>query len=225
MEPDFWRQRWSEGRIGFHRAEVLPSLPRYWPALALPAGSSVFVPLCGKSRDMAWLAAQGHQVIGIELVGAALHAFFADEGLTPDSVTIGSGDGSLIRHRAGPYTLYEGDLFDLDASMLGNVAAIYDRAALIALPADLRRRYAAHLDRIAAQAEQLLVCLEYANGEHQGPPFSVDAGEVAALYGSTRVQALARQTLPAGDGPAGVSVLTEAVYRVRPSATGQESGR
>ena len=218
MEPDFWRQRWSEGRIGFHRADVLPSLQRHWPALALPEGSSVFVPLCGKSRDMAWLAAQGHQVVGIELVGDALHAFFADEGLSPESVTIGSGNGSLIRHRAGPYTLYEGDLFDLDAETLAGVAAIYDRAALIALPPDLRRRYAAHLDRIAPTASQLLVCLEYADGEHEGPPFRVDADEVTALYGAGRVEALSRQTLPKDDGPAGVSVLTEAVYRIAPPA-------
>ncbi|MCB1560192.1 MAG: thiopurine S-methyltransferase [Xanthomonadales bacterium] len=216
MEPDFWRQRWREGRIGFHRADVLPSLVRHWSTLGLPAGSTVFVPLCGKSRDMAWLAAQGHRVVGIELVGDALHAFFADEGLTPGSDRIEAASSTLIRHRAGAYTLYEGDLFDLDAAMLGNVAAIYDRAALIALPADLRRRYATHLDCIAPMASQLLVCLEYPDGEHQGPPFSIDAEAVAALYGAARVEALSRQTLPKDDGPAGVSVLTEAVYRIGP---------
>ncbi|MEZ5465345.1 MAG: thiopurine S-methyltransferase [Lysobacteraceae bacterium] len=216
MEPDFWRQRWREGRIGFHRADVLPSLVQHWPTLELPAGSTVFVPLCGKSRDMAWLAARGHRVVGIELVGTALQAFFETEGLIPQSDTLATAGGSLIRHRAGRYTLFEGDLFDLDAAMLGDVAAIYDRAALIALPADLRRRYVAHLDRIAPAASQLLICLEYADGEHDGPPFSVDAGDVVSLYGAARVEALSRQTLPKDDGPGGVSVLTEAVYRVRP---------
>lgn len=217
MEPDFWRQRWREGRIGFHRAEVLPSLVRYWPTLALPAGSTVFVPLCGKSRDMAWLAAQGHRVVGVELVGSALQAFFEAEGLSPESDTLATAGGSLVRHRAGPYTLFEGDLFDLDAAMLGDVAAIYDRAALIALPPDLRRRYVAHLDRIAPKASQLLVCLEYGEGEHEGPPFSVDAVEVVASHGEARVHPLARQVLPKDDGPGGVSVLTEAVYRIAAS--------
>ena len=217
MEPDFWRQRWREGRIGFHRADELPSLVRHWPSMALADASTVFVPLCGTSRDMAWLAAQGHRVVGVELVGDALLAFFEAEGLTPESVTISTEGGSLVRHHAGPYTLFEGNLFDLDAAMLGDVAAIFDRAALVALPPDLRRRYVAHLDRIAPMAEQLLVCLEYGEGEHEGPPFSVDADEVNALYGAARAKALSRQVLPKDDGPAGVTVLTEAVYRIAAS--------
>ena len=215
MEPDFWLQRWSEGRIGFHKNDTHPALAKQWPSLRLAADSNVFVPLCGKSRDMAWLATQGHRVCGVELAGEAISAFFAQEGLVAESQAV----GALVRHRAGPYTLWQGDLFDLDASMLGEVAAIYDRAALIALPADLRRRYAAHLITLAADAAQLLICLDYDQSEYAGPPFSVSGDEVRALYsGHFDIDTMSRRVVGRDDGPTEISVLNEAVYRLLPQS-------
>jgi len=210
MEPDFWRQRWREGRIGFHLADTHPALPRYWPSLELTAESTVFVPLCGKTRDMAWLASQGHAVTGVELVGDAIAAFFEAEGLTPASEPV----GELIRHHAGPYTLFEGDLFALTPDMLGKVSAIYDRAALVALPPDMRQRYAHHLDTLAPQAGQLLICLEYDTSRFDGPPFCVDAEAVESLYGASRSHNLSRRPVPEEAAPLGMSDLHESVYRI-----------
>ena len=56
MDPDFWQQRWREGQIGFHQDAPTPLLLKHWASLDLPTGAKVFVPLAGKSRDMAWLA-------------------------------------------------------------------------------------------------------------------------------------------------------------------------
>ena len=83
MEHDFWQQRWQEGRIGFHQDDVTPLLREYWPTLALPSGSRVFVPLAGKTLDMSWLAAQGHRVLGVELSRIAVEQFFDEHGLKP----------------------------------------------------------------------------------------------------------------------------------------------
>lgn len=52
MNSKFWQQRWQEERIGFHKSDVNPELIKHFSALALPFGSRVLVPLCGKSVDM-----------------------------------------------------------------------------------------------------------------------------------------------------------------------------
>jgi thiopurine S-methyltransferase len=60
---------------------------------------------------------------------------------------------------------------------------VYDRASLIALPPDVRERYADHLLSILPRAAQmLLITLNYPQQEMTGPPFAVSANEVEALY-------------------------------------------
>ena len=98
MDAAFWLQRWQEGQIGFHRSDVMPLLEKHWPSLQLPAGSRVLVPLCGKSLDMHWLAAQGHRVLGVELSPLAVTQFFEEAGLTPVRTTSPYGE----HFRAGP---------------------------------------------------------------------------------------------------------------------------
>lgn len=75
MDHEFWHARWSSNEIGFHLPQVNPHLLEFWPTLGLPAGSRVLVPLCGKTLDMAWLMAQGHRVLGVELSRTAVEAF------------------------------------------------------------------------------------------------------------------------------------------------------
>ena len=179
MHHDFWHERWQTGQVGFHQSAVHPFLERWWPGLGVPAGTSVYVPLCGKSLDMAWLAARGHRVVGSELSAIAIRDFFAERGLEPES---GVQDG-FRRHAAGPFELLEGDALELGPAILGPVGAAYDRAALVALPPDLRSRYAASLARLLpAGARVLLVAFEYPQEMKGGPPFSVEAAEVRALF-------------------------------------------
>jgi len=179
MHHDFWHERWQTGQVGFHQSAVHPFLERWWLRLGVPAGTSVYVPLCGKSLDMAWLAARGHRVVGSELSAIAIRDFFAERGLEPES---GVQDG-FRRHAAGPFELLEGDALELVPAILGPVGAAYDRAALVALPPDLRSRYAASLARLLpAGARVLLVAFEYPQEMKGGPPFSVEAAEVRALF-------------------------------------------
>ncbi|MDX5333870.1 MAG: thiopurine S-methyltransferase, partial [Gammaproteobacteria bacterium] len=83
MDPQFWHERWERGEIGFHQAAINPHLEQHWPRLNLPEGTRVFVPLCGKSRDLLWLAGEGHRVVGVEISERAAQAFFEENGLTP----------------------------------------------------------------------------------------------------------------------------------------------
>jgi thiopurine S-methyltransferase len=85
---------------------------------------------------------------------------------------------------AGPIEILQGDAFGVDAAMLAGCGAVFDRAALIALPPPLRERYVRELHaRLPQGCRGLLVTLDYPQHEKDGPPFAVAADEVRALYG------------------------------------------
>jgi len=181
MEPDFWLDKWASDQIGFHEAAPHPLLVAHWQALGLVPGARVFVPLCGKSLDLCWLAKAGHEVVGVELAGVAVGDFFAERGLRAQC----DERGALIRHHAPPYSLYHGDFFALDGAELGPVDAIYDRAALIALTPAQRRAYAAHLAGLAGPGTRmLLITVAYDERAIRPPPFVVPAEEIGTLFGA-----------------------------------------
>lgn len=178
MEANFWREKWAQGQIGFHQSEANPLLVDNMARLALPPGSRVFVPLCGKTRDIAWLLSQGYRVCGAELVETAVAQLFDELGMAPVITPEGAGR----RYRAAEVDIVVGDLFALSAEALGAVDAVYDRAALVALPLAMRERYAAHLSALTGAAPQLLVTFVYDQSVMSGPPFSVSRDEVHRHY-------------------------------------------
>lgn len=216
MDPDFWHDRWREGRIGFHQDKPTPLLLKHWPALGVAPGAQVFVPLAGKSLDLAWFASQGHRVLGVELSRLAVEQFFAEHGLEPARRTSRYG----THYEAGGIELICGDAFGLDSEALAGCGAVFDRAALIALPPDLRRRYVHELHaRLPSGCCGLLITLEYPAQEKDGPPFTVPEAEVRALYGRDwevdvleRRDILAQQPLFAEEG---VTALETVIYRLR----------
>ena len=179
MHHDFWHERWQTGQIGFHQSAVHPFLVRWWSRLELPPEARVYVPLCGKSLDMVWLAERGHRIVGSELSPIAIRDFFAGRGLEPTRTE----EPGFRRHCVGPFEILEGDALALTPGLLGPVAAAYDRAALVALPPDLRRPYAGSLARLLpVGAKALLVAFEYPQEMKGGPPFSVEAAEIRELF-------------------------------------------
>ncbi|MCB1167613.1 MAG: thiopurine S-methyltransferase [Leptospiraceae bacterium] len=178
MNPDYWKKRWNEGKIGFHQANANPLLVQHLDRLELESGSRVFVPLCGKTTDIAWLLAQGFQVVGIELSEIAVQDLFADLQLSP---TIIETQG-LLGYSAPKIEVFVGDIFHLDRGTLGTIDAVYDRAALVALPEDMRKRYCSHLSEITDGAPQLLITYEYDQKLFEGPPFSISQGLLEAYY-------------------------------------------
>ncbi|ANH99263.1 thiopurine S-methyltransferase [Pseudomonas koreensis] len=212
MQPEFWHKKWESNQIGFHLPEVNPYLQRHW---AVPATARVLVPLCGKSLDLAWLAGRGHQVLGIELSEKAIEGFFDEHQLQPQI----SQKGAFKVYRGDAIELWCGDFFALTASDVDDCTALYDRAALIALPAPMRERYAAHLQQILAQRVQgLLITLDYDQAQMSGPPFAVGDDEVQRLLSEVwQVQVLEEQDVLAESVrflQAGVTRLEERVYRV-----------
>ncbi|MDQ3038773.1 MAG: thiopurine S-methyltransferase [Pseudomonadota bacterium] len=212
MQADFWNQRWTDNQIGFHQSAPTTLLIKHWPALAVAAGATVFVPLSGKSLDMAWLASQGHQVLGVELSQLAVEQFFAEHGLAPEIHQSRYG----MHYRAGGIEIICGDAFALDAEILAECAAVFDRAAMIALPPPMRARYADELyAQLPTGCRGLLVTLEYPQAERDGPPFAIAEAEVRERYSATwDIDVLERRPIfPDHAGyVSGVSKLDTAVY-------------
>lgn len=174
MDKDFWHQRWQRNEIGFHRDSVHPALEEHWSAVSRGESRPVLVPLCGKSLDMLWLAGQGYPVVGVELDRGAVETFFEEAGLAPEI----DETGPLPSFSAGGVTVFAGDFFEFDRP--GKYGLVYDRAALIALPPEIRPRYLRHLASLLAPgAKGLLITLEYPQSRMQGPPFSVMPDELA----------------------------------------------
>ena len=180
MHANYWHERWDENRIGFHNAEAHVTLVRHFAALGLAKGARVFVPLCGKSRDIGWLLAQGCRVAGAELSRVAIEQLFKELGVVPEISKV----GALERFTAPGLEIFVGDIMALKQSVLGPVDAVYDRAALVALPPEMRRAYAAHVTLITGSAAQLLISFDYDQAEMAGPPFSVPDEELRSLYGT-----------------------------------------
>lgn len=178
MEADFWHNRWENNLTGFHLDEVNPNLTTNWTSLTLPENSRVFVPLCGKSVDLVWLAEHGHNVVGVELSQLAADAFFAENNLKVERRKV----GKLELWQSERISIFCGDIFDLDTETLGHIDVVYDRASLIALPPAMRQEYAEKLQKLAQSAPILLVTLEYEQEKMGGPPFSVSESEINTLY-------------------------------------------
>ncbi|WP_095094752.1 thiopurine S-methyltransferase [Pseudomonas sp. Irchel 3A5] len=178
MQAEFWHERWAANQIGFHQRQVNPLLQRFWPELAVWQGARVLVPLCGKSLDLVWLAGQGHRVLGVELSEKAVQDFFSEQRLEP----VISQNGAFKVYGYEGIELWCGDFFALRAEDVAECAALYDRAALIALPPAMREQYAAHLSSVLpAQCQGLLITLDYDQAKIDGPPFSVPDEEVQRL--------------------------------------------
>lgn len=216
MDPEFWHQRWQRKEIGFHLERPNPRLLQHWGALRLVAGARVLVPLCGKSEDLAWLAREGHRVLGVELSPIAVAEFYAEHGLQPQRQSRSPFE-SLA---AGDIEILCGDFFALDREIAGPVDALYDRAALVALPPPLRERYAQLLAGLLSPGtEMLLVTFDYPQAQMQGPPFAVGPEQVRELYAERfTVDQLAGEDILDAEPrfrERGLTALWEHVFRLR----------
>jgi len=181
MDPSFWHQRWEKNEIGFHEAKPNALLVKHFHELSVAKGRRIFVPLCGKTLDIFWLLSRGYRVAGAELSQLAIEQLFIELGMQPEIEAV----GNVEQWSANNLDIFVGDIFAVSEKMLGLVDAVYDRAALVAFPEDLRTRYTAHLTKIANKSPQLLITYEYDQSLMAGPPFSVSNEEVHRHYATT----------------------------------------
>ena len=210
MEHEFWHNKWKANEIGFHEDETNAFLIGNLQSLALNPGTTILVPLCGKTLDIAYLLSSGHKVVAAELNESAVIQLFENMKVSPDV----SDMGNLKQYQAQNLSVFVGDIFEVTEELVGSVDAIYDRAALIALPDAMRRRYAQHLMAITHKAPQLLVAIEYDQTQHNGPPFAIGEDLVRELYAEDYTcELLERQAMP--DGLKGKCEAWEAIWALR----------
>jgi thiopurine S-methyltransferase len=207
MKADFWHDRWAAQKIGFHQRNAYALLVAHFAAIGLAPGGRVFVPLCGKTRDIAWLMAQGCRVVGAELSETAVQQLFAEIDIVPEVTAV----GALTRYAVEGLDVFIGDIFALTSEDLGHVDAVYDRAALVALPDTMRGRYVDHVVAITGAVRQLVVTFTYDQALMNGPPFSISEATMMAQYDAIYdLQAL--QTLDVSGGLNGSVPATETAW-------------
>ncbi|MEM7082978.1 MAG: hypothetical protein AAF465_09610 [Pseudomonadota bacterium] len=181
MESAFWHSRWASDEIGLHQEDVSPLLYRYWDSLRVSPRGLVFVPLCGKSTDMLWLAKHDFHIVGVELDKSSAERFFIENKLESHV----DQRHSMRRYRAStlPITIYQGDFFNLPKSVIHECDVVLDRGSLVALPDVTRRAYSEKLKTdLSSNAEMLLISIEHCLAD--GPPYSLNHTDINALFGA-----------------------------------------
>lgn len=188
MHHSYWHQRWQERQIGFHLDEINSYLSKYWPHLELPEQSRVFVPFCGKTHDLRYFHEQGYRVIGNELSTLAVQDFYTEQQLNASKTIISTKNNDpqqteMTLWQSPEVDIICGDFFALTKDQVTDIEAVYDRAALVALPPEMREKYVQKmLSLLPDKVSMLLLTLDYDESEKQGPPFSVTEEEVQRLY-------------------------------------------
>jgi len=218
MDAQFWHERWENNQIGFHQEEVHFYLQEFWSHLQLPVNQEVLVPLCGKTNDMLWLLEQGYRVLGIELSSLAIAAFYEENKLIP----IKKQYGSFTSWELDEIRILEGDYFALTSAETIEIAAVYDRASLIALPKKMRIAYVQQLATLLKVGTKvLLITLNYPLKEEETPPFSVSTEEVYQLYRDHfAIELFASKDVPTQSPrlqTQGINHLTESAYLLKRS--------
>jgi thiopurine S-methyltransferase len=195
MKKEFWLSIWEDNIINFHKEDVNPGLVKYFHNLNLQKEDTILIPLCGKTKDIKFFLSQGYKVIGIELSEIAIDQLFEELKLTPQITQL--KDFKLYKYEN--LEVYIGDIFKVTRKDLGPVNAIYDRAALVALPPQMRNQYTAHLTNITNKAQQLIIVVEYNQNDIAGPPFSISSEELKGHYESDyKIKRVESNLVPGG---------------------------
>lgn len=184
-DPEFWHSKWASNQIGFHLDDVNPLLIEHWHRTEPKREEKIFVPLCGKSEDLVWLATKHNQVHGVELSSIAVRSFFAEHFYTPLVIQL---NAHHELYQFDELSIYTGDYF---TAPVETYDIVYDRAALVALPEEMRKEYVERLKSLLNPGGRiLLVTLDYEQHEMAGPPFSVPQEEIEQLFAEFSVERL-----------------------------------
>eukprot|EP01134_Creolimax_fragrantissima_P001545 CFRG1545T1 len=166
-----WKNRWETGSTGWRQEDVNESLLKYKELFTSQSDAkpTVFVPLCGSSTDLSYLAKEGMKVVGVEISEMAIETFFtnhdlkytkADNVYTCDSLDI---------------TIYVEDLFTFEK--VKNFDFIWDYASFVAIDMELRPIYMDAVGRLLSpNGAWLLVNFDFSLEEvkgRAGPPWPI----------------------------------------------------
>lgn len=196
MELSYWESRWNKNNIGFHMPGGYPALQKYWNRLQLPETPHILVPLCGKTEDMIFLEQQGARVTGVEISEKAIRDFFSEHQRETETTRY----GPFTIYTSGSISIWQGDFmkFPVEFAESRPFHLIYDKAALVALPPEKRVIYGKKLlTLLGPDTSVLLHHFIYPQHEMNGPPFSVNSGEIEQIFPQNlTIQTLEEAVIP-----------------------------
>jgi thiopurine S-methyltransferase len=215
MSNEFWLNKWETNDITFHEMNTNPDLIKYIGELNINSGSTIFVPFCGKTKDMLWLSENGFNVVGVELSKIACDDFFSEANITPRI----SQREKFVKYEHGNIKIFCGDLFDLTNLDLPTIHAVYDCKAIIALPPTLRRKYVEHIIECIGGKINFLLITRESRSSVTPPPYNIDKQEINLLFGSNfntkQVKQLTMLNIPERLVKKGYSDITECAYIIK----------
>ena len=179
-----WKHMWDINDLKFHQMTVYPDLVKY-ESIFFKNHSKVFLPLCGKSLDMIYLADKGYDVYGCELVEKAVKSFFLENSISYKKNCLENTDIISYKGNEKKITIYHGNILLLSSQLIGKFEAIWDRAALVAINILQRPNYANVLqDVMASDCKYLLNTFVLSGKEYEGPPHTVTEEDIEKLFGN-----------------------------------------
>jgi methyl halide transferase len=172
-DPQFWRERYAEPRQGWEIGRAAPPLER-WFAPHSPKGKRALVVGCGRGHEARMLARAGARVVAVD---------FAPEALAEARV-LAEREGVTIDFRLR-------DLFALAADV-ERYDLVVEHCCFCAIDPARRGEYVDVVADLLVDGGELVALLRTRCPQPQGPPFAVDADEVARLFARRFVLADAR---------------------------------
>jgi thiopurine S-methyltransferase len=177
----YWLDRWDCNDIdGFCQESPNESLVKHFSKFKLNANSTCMIPMCGNSIDIMFFVANKVNVVGIELSEKAAILFFKSHQL---QYSVIQGDKYKC-YQGDNVSIYVADVFDLP-SLIKDMPLFdiwYDRGAYIALPDNLRYKYAKMMVEVCSDNIQILLLAMTHDRETQTPPFSISQDEINANF-------------------------------------------
>ncbi|CAK8673503.1 unnamed protein product [Clavelina lepadiformis] len=179
-----WIKRWEIGDTGFHMSQVHPYLLKLKDRF-LKECSTVYVPLCGKTLDLIYLADEGHNVIGSECAEVGILQFFDDNKIKYERSLHPTAPFEVFKGIDKTITIYKGDFFQLDSVVMGRVDAIWDRGSFGAIHPSQQMKYGKIIHDIIKENGKYLLCTLRYEGVRTGNPYSVSENDVQVSFGQS----------------------------------------
>lgn len=133
-----WKNLYEIGSTPWQYLTPHPKLIQHFNALTNGSPNlKIFVPLCGKSKDLPYLLSLGHTVFGIEYVAQAIEELQKENNIEMefDPVT------SVYSTSDGKLKIFNGDFFQCPIENFGPFDAIWDRGSFGSFDFSLREDY------------------------------------------------------------------------------------
>lgn len=172
----YWLDRWQNNDVDFCQESPNEFLVKHFSRLNINSSSVCLVPMCGCSIDMLYFLSKGVKVVGIELSEKAVLSFFSQNNIKYEIIE----ESDYKCYKGNDIEIYVTDIFNLPkiAKNLPDFDIWYDRGAYIALPEDIRARYAKMMLQVCSDNTQILLLVMEHDKKSQTPPYSVTQAEL-----------------------------------------------